>query len=71
MKNLTLALVALALAACASQPSTGGSTAGNRVEEKEYRTGSRIPVRDSASASSSPRAVANPSTMNPGMPPKM
>jgi hypothetical protein len=59
MKNLTLALVALALAACASQPSTGGSTAGNRVEEKQYRTGSRIPVRDPVS--SSPTRTVDPS----------
>ncbi len=71
MKSLLTALAALALAACASQgPTTTASDAPRKqMEDKEYRTGSRIPVRDSVS--SSPTGVASPSAMNPTLPPKM
>ncbi len=70
MKTLLTALAALALAACASQgTTTTASTAQKPMEEKEYRTGSRIPVRDSVTAS--PTDVASPSAMNPALPPKM
>lgn len=70
MKTMLTALVALALAACASQgTTTTASSASKPMEEKEYRTGSRIPVRDAVSAS--PTGVASPSAMNPALPPKM
>ncbi|MFO1395693.1 MAG: hypothetical protein U1F48_01390 [Burkholderiales bacterium] len=69
MKTLLTALVALALAACASQGTTTASDSPRKMEEKEYRTGSRIPVRDGVS--SSPTDVASPSAMNPALPPKM
>ena len=59
----------LALAACASQGTTTASDSPRKMEEKEYRTGSRIPVRDGVS--SSPTDVASPSAMNPALPPKM
>ncbi|MFO1413588.1 MAG: hypothetical protein U1F10_06685 [Burkholderiales bacterium] len=67
MKNLLIALTALALAACASQ----GTTTANdtpRKAEKEYRIGSNIPVRDGVG--SSPTEVTSPSAMNPALPPK-
>lgn len=68
MKSLLTALVALALAACASQGPTNTASDAPRkqMEEKEYRTGSRIPVRDTVS--SSPTDVASPSAMNPALP---
>jgi len=71
MKTMLTALAALALAACASQgtTTTASSSASKPMEEKEYRTGSRIPVRDTVSAS--PTDVASPSAMNPALPPKM
>lgn len=70
MKSLLTALAALTLAACASQGSTNtAKDSSPRMEEKEYRTGSRIPVRDSVS--SSPSGVASPSAMSPSAPPKM
>lgn len=68
MKSLLTALVALALAACASEGPTNTASDAPRkqMEEKEYRTGSRIPVRDTVS--SSPTDVASPSAMNPALP---
>ena len=60
--------LALALAACAT-PSASDNTAQTPRDEKEYRTGSRIPVRDPVS--SSPTTTASPSAMNPALPPRM
>lgn len=70
MKLLTIAALALALAACASQTTNTASDSSRKLEEKEFRTGSRIPVRDGAT-SSSPTEVSSPSAMNPAAPPKM
>lgn len=72
MKTLLTALAALALAACASQGPTNTASDAPRkqqMEEKEYRTGSRIPVRDGVS--SSPTDVSSPSAMSPAQAPKM
>jgi hypothetical protein len=60
--------LALALAACAT-PSAPDTTAQTPRDEKEYRTGSRIPVRDPVS--SSPTTTASPSVLNPALPPRM
>jgi hypothetical protein len=49
MKQLLLVLAALALAACASTPDN--QAVRKPSEEKEYRVGSRIPVRDPVGAS--------------------
>jgi hypothetical protein len=64
MKHITIVLMALALAACATNsPSSGANTAGTPTVEKEYRTGSRIPVRDPSAASASPTTTAQPSML--------
>jgi hypothetical protein len=60
--------MALALVACAT-PSGSDTAAQSPREEKEYRVGSRIPVRDPVS--SSPTTTASPSAMNPALPPRM
>ena len=57
--------VAIALAGCASTPDTT-STAQKPVEEKEYRVGSRIPVKDPVGAS--PTSTVDPSAMRSGTP---
>jgi hypothetical protein len=63
MKHVTIAMLALplalALAGCAATSTTGPTTAQKPLEEKEYRTGSRIPVRDPVS--SSPTKTVDPS----------
>ena len=56
---------ALSLAACASTTDTS-STARKPMEEKEYRVGSRIPVKDPVGAS--PTTTADPSSMRSGTP---
>lgn len=68
MKSMLIAVLALALAACASQGTTTASDAPRKAE-KEYRVGSNIPMRDGVS--SSPTAVAPASAVNPALPPKM
>jgi hypothetical protein len=60
--------LALAIAACAT-PSAPDRNAQKVVEEKEYRTGSRIPVRDAVS--SSPTTTASPSALSPSAPPPL
>jgi len=47
---LAAAALALSLAGCAGSPATT-STAQKPMEAKEYRVGSRIPLRDPVSAS--------------------
>ena len=68
MKLVTLALAALALAGCAATPTTASSSTRTTLEEKEYRTGSRIPVREPVNTSSS--NTRDPSTLSTGMPPR-
>jgi hypothetical protein len=63
MKPVICLVAALVLGACATAPS---QTAQKPAEEKQYRTGSHIPVRDPASAS--PTTPMDPSVMAPGMP---
>lgn len=68
MRQLLAVALTLALAACASTSNTSnsGSTAQKPMEEKEYRIGSRIPVKDPVS--SSPTGSASPSAMGTGAP---
>ena len=68
MQRLVIVSLALAVAACAT-PSAPDNTAQKPSEDKEYRTGSRIPVRDSVS--SSPTTTASPSLLNPAIPPRL
>jgi ABC-type oligopeptide transport system substrate-binding subunit len=69
MKQFTIALAAFALAACASTSSSPDTTSAQKpMEEKEYRIGSRIPVRDPSATSSSPTMTVEPGT---GTLPKM
>jgi hypothetical protein len=56
---------AFAVAACASTSNTS-STAQKPMEEKEYRVGSRIPVKSPLAAS--PSTTADPSAIRPGAP---
>ena len=65
MHRYLAAAVALALAACAST-SDPAATAAKPKEEKEYRVGSRIPVKDPVSAS--PTSTADPSALRSGTP---
>jgi hypothetical protein len=74
MKYFAIIATAFALAACATTnapSSDSGSAASKTYEEKEYRVGSRIPVRDPATTSSSPTSVAGPSALGPGIPPRV
>jgi hypothetical protein len=65
---VALALV-LSVAGCASPPpSASSSVAQEPMAEKEFRTGSRIPVRDPVAAS--PTTTAGPSALGPGVPPR-
>jgi hypothetical protein len=68
MQRLVIVSLALALGACAT-PSAPDHNAQKPSEEKEYRTGSRIPVRDSVS--SSPTTTASPSALSPSAPPRI
>lgn len=56
---------ALAIAGCASTSNTT-STAQKPMEEKEYRVGSRIPVRDPSAVSASPGASVDGSAVRNG-----
>jgi hypothetical protein len=60
MKRLFLAVLPGILAACAATPSTTTQTAAP-VDQKEYRTGSRIPVREPVA--SSPTTTVDPSAL--------
>jgi len=73
MKHFALVPIALVLAGCATAPAT--STAGSSgtqaaPEEKEYRTGSRIPVRDPSAAPASSVKTLDPSALGTGLPPR-
>jgi len=68
MQRLMIVSLALALAACAT-PSAPDNNAQQPREEKEYRTGSRISVRDPGS--SSPTTTASPSVLQPSLPPRL
>jgi hypothetical protein len=71
MKLALAALAALTLCACASTSTstTGDAPSRSTYEEKEYRTGSRIPVRDSTSAS--PAKTLDPSALSTTAPPRV
>jgi hypothetical protein len=61
MKHVAIAVLALALAACATNSTTESNTTQSSAQEKEYRTGSRIPVRDPVS--SPPTRTVDPSAI--------
>ncbi len=69
MKLALAALAALTLCACAATSTTGNAPSQSTYEEKEYRTGSRIPVRDSTSAS--PAKSLDPSALTTTAPPRV
>jgi outer membrane lipoprotein SlyB len=60
--------VAIALAGCASTPDKSATTSQAPREEKEYRVGSRIPVRDASAVTASPTGSVDPSTLRTGAP---
>jgi hypothetical protein len=62
MKQILLVMAALALSACAATPDN--QAVRKPSEEKEYRIGSRIPVRDSSSPSASPTATIDPASIS-------
>jgi len=63
MNRALLLLAALSLAACATAPADNNQTSARKpMEEKEYRVGSRIPVRDSVSAS--PTSSVDPASIS-------
>jgi hypothetical protein len=62
MKLLTLALVSTLLVACSSSPT---AKSDEPAEDKVYRTGSHVPVKDRNAGSSSVTSTAAPA---PGMP---
>lgn len=64
-----VAAFSLALSACSTTSSSDTSSAASKpAEEREYRTGSRIPTRDPAAQSASPARTLDPSVMAPGTP---
>lgn len=65
-KQLLLALIPLLLAACASTDAPSTSNASR--DERVYRTGSNVPVRDPVS--SSPTTTADPSALRQGTAPR-
>jgi type IV pilus biogenesis protein CpaD/CtpE len=65
-KHLLLAVIPLLLAGCASTDSSTASNASR--EERVYRTGSNLPVRDPVS--SSPTTTADPSVLRQGTTPR-
>jgi len=69
MKFVIACAAVLLLGACSStSTSTASAQGSNKADEKEYRTGSRIPVRDpSAQGASSVKSV-DPSALAPGTP---
>jgi hypothetical protein len=65
-KQLLLALIPLLLAACAATDAPSTSNASR--DERVYRTGSNVPVRDPVS--SSPTTTADPSALRQGTAPR-
>ena len=65
-KHLLLAVIPLLLAACASTDAPTSSNASR--DERVYRTGSNVPVRDPVS--SSPTTITNPSALPQGTAPR-
>lgn len=65
-KQLLLVIIPLLLAGCASTEAPTSSNASR--EERVYRTGSNLPVRDPVS--SSPTTTADPSTLRSGTVPR-
>ncbi len=69
MKVVVIVAAALVLAACSTTSGTNAApTSSQSSIEKEYRTGSRIPVRDPAQSSASPVTTSSPSVLAPGVP---
>jgi outer membrane lipoprotein SlyB len=70
MQRYLAVAAALALAGCASTSDTSITTSSAQTprEEKEYRVGSRIPVRDPSAVTASPTGSVDPSTMRTGAP---
>ncbi|MCC7325669.1 MAG: hypothetical protein IT521_02545 [Burkholderiales bacterium] len=71
MKPLAIAVMTLVLAACAGTSTSANDSSAMQAprQEKKYRTGSHIPVRDPLSPSSSPTTIASPSAMQQGAAP--
>lgn len=65
-KQLLLAVISLLLAGCASTDTSTSSNASR--EDRVYRTGSNVPVRDPVS--SSPTTTADPSALRQGTVPR-
>jgi outer membrane lipoprotein SlyB len=61
---------AIVIAGCASTSNDTNttSTAQKPMEEKEYRVGSRIPVKDASAASASRTGTVDPAAMRSGTP---
>ncbi len=69
MKVALLCIAALLLGACSTtSTSTSSQSASKPMEEKEYRTGSRIPVRDPSMQGASSVKSVDPSVLAPGTP---
>ena len=69
MKIVVIVAAALVVAACSTPSGQGAAPAASApAVEKEYRTGSRIPVRDPAAQSASPVTTTSPSVLAPGVP---
>ena len=66
MQRYLAVAVVIALAGCAS--TSNQSSAQAPREEKEYRVGSRIPVRDPGAVTASPATSVDPSTLRTGAP---
>jgi hypothetical protein len=65
MRRYVAVATGLFIAGCASTPDTT-PTAQKPMEEKEYRVGSRIPVKDPVG--SSPTGTVDPAAMRTGAP---
>ena len=65
MRPCLAVAAALVIAGCASTPNTT-PTAQKPMEEKEYRVGSRIPVKDPTAVSASPGTSVDGSAVRNG-----
>ena len=59
---------AIVIAGCAGTSNDTNPTAQKPTEEKEYRVGSRIPVKNPSAASASPTGTVDPAAMRSGTP---